>query len=80
MTPPVVTEHMIEEAVYAYHHEDTVDLQGMRRAITAAIAAMPPIKLPKKYISETSWVFDYYESDEVKHAIEEAGLRWEETP
>jgi len=88
MTKPVVTEHMIEEAVYAYHHEDTIDLQGMRRAITAAIAAMPPIKLPKaKYKTseeiEAQQYSDYWRGvcdgiDSAKAGIEAAGLRWVE--
>jgi hypothetical protein len=79
MTKPVVTEHMIEEAVYAYHHEDTIDLQGMRRAITAAIAAMPPIKLPRPKPASEYTGYLCVDLEKVKHAIEEAGLKWSES-
>lgn len=56
------------------------DNAALRKCIAAAIAAMPPIKLPQVQ----TWFhrlgdIEAYDVDEVKAAIEAAGLRWEES-
>lgn len=58
--------------------------ESHRAGLEAAIAAMPPIKLPERHTVDAWWSNtpgqdQAYSVEDVKQAIEAAGLRWEET-